>query len=154
MRKLQTALTIAAFAGAAAWAQSPLSSNSTTPLIGVTTGESIQLNVTRPESTGPILPTRCSGVLSIRDMNGQVLKTQQFLDIAPGQSASVLVNRDTDVNPSTQRVELRGVISSLGDEQAPPLCTLAVSLEVLDNATGRTLSVITNVTPSRLRPNF
>lgn len=87
----------------------------------------------------------CSAAVSFVDGNGVVLKTGS-LSIAPGKSMSFDI---TDVELAIiygYRRELRALISTpavtpiaTSSAAAPPACKLIPTLEIFDDATGRTL---------------
>ncbi len=121
----------------------------TTALVGVAAGQGARLNATRPDLPVPLLTySTCSASLTIRDENGQMLKSQNFALIAPGQTVSITLNSATDIPAPSPRTEVRGVISPDPDPQSPPLCQLAVWLEIYDNSTGKTTAVLQGTTPS------
>ncbi len=136
-------------AASAAMAQINTGPFVTTALVGVAAGQSARLNATRPDLAAPILTaTVCSASLAIRDENGQILKSQNFAQVGPGQTVSITLNSATDIPAPSPRTEVRGVISPDPDPQSPPLCELAVSLEIYDNSTGKTTAVVEGTTPS------
>lgn len=121
----------------------------TTALIGVAGQQSARLNATRPDLPVPALTAAiCSASLAIRGENGQILKSQNFGLVGPGQTVSITLNSATDIPAPSPRTEVRGTISPDPDAQSPPLCELAVSLEIYDNDTGKTTAVVEGTTPS------
>jgi hypothetical protein len=124
--------------GAVALAQSPTPSlqnqQQTAGLVGVTAGQTAQLNVVYPTAPAPILQPLCSATLTIADNQGKVLKTGNIAQLTPGKSFSIDVNADTDL--ATPRTDLYGF------SVAPAGCRLLATLEITDNATQKTVVII------------
>ena len=103
-------------------------------MAGLMPGQSARLNVLYPSVPAPLLLVQCTAVLTIRDDQGNVLKTSNFTQFNAGSSVSVTVNGDTDL-PTQTRTELYGLTFHPG-------CRFVVNLEIIDNATQKTLFTV------------
>jgi hypothetical protein len=119
-------------------------------MIGITTGQTAQINVFNPGLTQPPEPDRPLSVdISFVDAEGNVQK-QTTVDLASGQSAMLSLNGD-DLLRGSGRVQLRALvrlnqppdpeIAGGGNQSRVP--AIVSSVEVIDNATGRTSFVLT-----------
>lgn len=123
----------------------------TTAMIGLAEGQTAQLNLLNPGILAPATGVICSAAVSFVDANGAVLKTGS-LSIAPGKSMSFDI---TDVELAIvygYRRELRALISmpavtpvATASAAAPPACKLIPTLEIFDDASGRTLVTLGHV---------
>jgi hypothetical protein len=144
---LKTSLLISALAvtGVSAMAQSsPLESNRqySTGVIGVTAGQTARFNVLYPAVPAPLLPIICSATLLISDGQGNQLKTVVVPQLLSGKSASLDLNADTDLPSASVRTEItaRAITPQIGGTGAS--CNLVPTLEIFDNASGKTTVVI------------
>ncbi|HEX6897494.1 MAG TPA: hypothetical protein VF146_19580 [Bryobacteraceae bacterium] len=122
----------------------------TTGLVGISEGQTAQVNVLNPGVQPPALGVLCSAGVVFVDDDGNVVKSAT-LSIPPGQSKTVQL-KDTDLSLTVQgdRKEIRAVIASPSFAPAAPngaACRLAPTLEVFDSLTGRTQVVLSQVTP-------
>jgi hypothetical protein len=119
----------------------------TSGVVGITPGQTARLNVLYPTVPAPILQVQCSATLAIADDQGQILKSNNFPQLLGGKSVSIELNADSDL-PASPRTEIHGLSIS------PNGCNFVVTLEIIDNATQRTLSVVgsepTYLPPSRV----
>jgi len=123
--------------GALALAQSPSFQNEqrTTGILGITAGQTARLHVLYPRAPAPILQVLCTVSLGIDDDQGNNLKSKDPAQLTPGKSFSLDVNADTDLAgaPRTQ---------VYGFSIAANSCHLVTNLEIIDNATQKTIAVI------------
>ena len=120
-------------------------------MIGLTQGQTIRLNVvnltTPPEPELP--PGPCRVVLSFRDAGGQPFTdsngqvVQREVELQAGESAFLDLNGDGVVPPSTngapERLQLRPVVRMVQEPPGKyPPGPCFPTMEVFDNATGRT----------------
>lgn len=127
---------VALLSGTLAIAQSPSFQNQqrTTNVVGVAIGQTARLNVLYPTAPAPILQAVCSVTLNIADDQGNLLKTTTVSRLIGGKSVNLDVNADTDLAGSA-RTEIHGYVVTPG-------CSLTASLELIDNATQKTLLVV------------
>jgi hypothetical protein len=122
--------------GALAMAQAPSLENRqrTTGVVGITQGESARLNVLYPTAPAPILQPNCTVALNIADDQGKILKSSGLQPILPGKTLWLDLNADTDLTTAV-RTQIHGSTIS-------PACNLVTTLEIVDNATQRTVVVV------------
>jgi len=105
-------------------------------VVGIVSGQTARLNVLYPSIPAPMLQVMCSVTVSILDDQGGVLKTQDF-QLIGGKSASISLNADTNLTGAhaaqIHAVTLTHPASSAG------YCQVLPSLDIVDNATGKTL---------------
>jgi hypothetical protein len=101
--------------------------------VGLTNSETALVNVVSLFPTGP-----CTVNVEWLDTNGNVLH-QSALAVATGQTRSATLTTQT-----VGRVQVRAVVQWLPSPFPPDLCRTnsVLTLETVDNATGRTLIVI------------
>jgi hypothetical protein len=111
----------------------------TTGMIGIADAQTAQFNLLNPGILPPAVGVVCSVVASFVDNTGLVIKSMP-LTILPGQSMSVSIRSDTDLNllPGDRR-EIRATISTIST------CKLIPTLEILDTSSGRTLVTLGHV---------
>jgi hypothetical protein len=120
-------------------------------VVGITAGQTARLNVLYPSIPAPLLQAMCAVTASIVDDQGAVLKTQDF-QMVGGKTASLSLNADTELQgghaAQIHALTLTPATSSLGG-----YCEVLPSLDIIDNATGKTLvHVETTITyPRRLQ---
>ncbi|HEY2933258.1 MAG TPA: hypothetical protein VGK99_16075 [Acidobacteriota bacterium] len=112
-----------------------------TGLVGVTFGQSVQLNVSNADPPEPSRPV--SVELMIFDADG-VMVAHSTERLIGGRSASLMLNRDTLPGRAGNRVGLRGLMRAQPPDPVTPTdpnhrAKLIASFEVVDNATQRTL---------------
>ena len=135
---MRTILTLTAImSGALAMAQSPAFQNQqrTTGAVGIAPGQTARLNVVYPTAPAPILQIICSATLVVADDQGNILKNNSVSQFIAGRSVSLDVNADTDLSGSA-RTEIHGY------SIAPNGCRLVTTLEIIDNATQKTVMVV------------
>ena len=115
-------------------------------VVGIGSGQTAHLNVFNPGTGAPLLGIRCQSTFTFVNDQGTELKTGTAT-IDPGKTASL------DLTPEAfnGRVELYAVVLTPPIGQAPNVgyCTLVPAIEIIDNATGNTIAVLTE---STLRP--
>jgi hypothetical protein len=132
-------------------AQSPTSlfqnQQQTSGVVGVASGQTARLNVLYPTAPAPILQISCSATLGIADDQGTFIKSENLPQFSAGKSFSINVNADTDL-AGVVRTEIHGSVVS------PNGCSFIVTLELIDNATQKTLLVVgsTQTYPVRFSP--
>lgn len=137
---MQTSFLLVAFlSGTLAMAQPPSLQNQqwTTNVVGVATGETARLTVLYPTAPAQILQPLCTVTLNIADNQGNVLKTTTVSQFTAGKSVSLDINADTDLAGSA-RTEIHGYAVTPG-------CNLMAGLELIDNATQKTLIAVGSV---------
>jgi hypothetical protein len=108
--------------------------------LGIAPGQTAKwsvVNVRLPEP--PVTPT-CSAKLSFFNEQGQELKTET-VSLAPGETRSLNLNADTDIPSAGNRTTIHTVSVVTATElagQLLDLCSPVHSLEIIDNATGKT----------------
>jgi hypothetical protein len=107
----------------------------TSGVVGVTAGQTARLNVLYPTAPAPILQVLCSATLVIADDQGNILESKDVSQFIAGKSVSLDMNADTDLAGST-RTQIHGF------SIAPNGCRLLTTLEIIDNATQKTLLVV------------
>jgi hypothetical protein len=119
-------------------------------VVGLTFGQTARLNVLYPAPPAPVaLAIRCTASLSILDSTGKVLRSAPVF-INPGSSQSLDFNLDTAPTPTDSRLEVYARVTSPASELASanpvalPACNLIPTLELLDNATKKTILVLSN----------
>ena len=140
-------------AGALAAAQTVVPTElRTVGVLGLTAGQTARLNVFGPPFPNglavPAAPIRaCSATLSFVDPQNNHLKDSNVL-IAPGQSTFLDLNADTDLPARTARLQIRGVVTIQFPD--PVFCSAIPTVEVIDNATGRTTAILAQTNVSGL----
>lgn len=126
---------VALLSGTLGMAQSSSVQNQqwTTNVVGVAAGQTARLNVLYPTAPAPILQALCSVTLNIADDQGKILRTTTVSQLIGGKTVNLDVNADTDLAGS-ERTEIHGYVITPG-------CALTASLELIDNATQKTLLV-------------
>jgi hypothetical protein len=120
----------------------------TSGVVGITTGQTARLNVLYPSVPAPILQILCSATLVIADDQGKILKSQDAQQLIGGKSVSLDLNADTDLPSGANRVQIHALTLTPN-----PGCTLVPTLEIFDNATGKTVVVVgSKVTWPRPQP--
>ncbi len=134
MRKMLSCIVI--LSGTAAMAQSLFQNQQqTSGSIGITPGQTARWNVIYPTAPAPILQILCSADLAIADDQGKILKSNTVSQLVGGKSASLELNADTDLVGAT-RTEIHAF------SIAPAGCHFVATLELIDNATQKTVMVI------------
>jgi hypothetical protein len=120
-------------------------------IVGLAPGQAAQLNVVNPGLPAPFLPIICTARLSFVDDQNVELKSSATLQVLPGKSVSLVLNKDTE-DPGTDggRVPIRAIVRTppLGpgsDNQMPApnaYCPLVLSLELFNANSGRTNVVL------------
>ena len=132
----------------------------TSSMTGVASGQTARLTALNPGVPAPLATgAKCSAQVTFLDDQGNVLKTASITAL-PGKSASVDLNRDTDVTSSSGRLEIRVTIAQSVDTNstsATPMfsfCSLIPSLEVFENLTSKTLVRVTDFHLNGLLPSI
>jgi len=107
----------------------------TTGAVGVSAGQTARLNVVYPTAPAPIAQILCSATLAIADDTGKILKSLDVPQLVGGKSALLDVNADTDLGGAA-RTQVHGF------SIAPNGCRLVTNLEIIDNASHKTVVVV------------
>ena len=122
--------------------------------MGITTGQTAKWNIVNPPSPAPIVGPACSATLSFANEQGAVLKSIS-VTAKPGESRSLdLSHSDFPSIGDRVQVHALAVVPVTGpvDQPAPQgTCTLVPTLEIIDNATGKTSAVVEG---TLVRPTF
>jgi hypothetical protein len=118
-------------------------------VVGIAAGQTAKLNVLYPSVPAPILQVMCAVTLNLVDDQGNVLKSQDF-QILGGKTVSLSLNADTDLQ-GDHRAQIRALTLTPPTSSRGGYCALLPSLDIVDNATGRTLVHLeTSITYPRL----
>ena len=122
---------------ALAMAQGPSFTNrqQTSGIVGIVAGQSARVNVLYPTAPAPILQPLCSLTLAIVNDQRNVLKSATIPQLIAGNSASLQLNADTDLAGAPRTGIYALIIGTQG-------CSLVSNLEIIDNATQKTLLVV------------
>jgi hypothetical protein len=105
-------------------------------MVGIAAGQTAKLNVLYPSIPAPLLQVMCHVTVSIVDDQGDVLKTQDF-QMLGGKSVSISVNADTDL--PGHAAQIHALTFTPATSSAGGYCQVLPSLDIVDNATGKTL---------------
>lgn len=127
----------------------PAPETRTSGMIGVTDGQVARVNVLNPGVAAPAVGVVCTATLRFFDGAGALLKAGPVV-VLPGQSQSLDVFGDKDLSlTGTARREIRATITipavvpvSTATSTPPPACALIGTLEIFDEASGKTLVVL------------
>ena len=107
-------------------------------VVGIASGQTARLNVLYPALPAPLLlQVMCTVTASIVDDQGTVLKTQDF-QLVGGKTASISLNADTEL-PGAHAAQIHALTLTPAASSAGGYCQVLPSLDIVDNATGRTL---------------
>jgi hypothetical protein len=112
-----------------------------TGMVGIAAGQTAKFNVFYPTIPAPLLQVTCSATLVISDDQGNTLKSLPVQQLIAGKSASVDLNADTDL-PGRPRVQIRAHVLTPQPGTTGAPCTFLPTLELLDNASGKTTVVV------------
>ena len=121
------------------------------PMVGIASGQSARINALNTANQAPTNPTSCTVTLQFVDTSGKLLK-QTTVNLQPGTSTSLDLSWD-ELSVSDLRSEVRAILLyGYSGGANPPIeilrqsvCGgLVPSLEVFDNATGRTNFILTD----------
>ena len=115
-------------------------------VVGIGSGQRARLNVFNPGTGAPLLGVRCAATFTFLNDQGEPIKNGDAT-IDPGKTASLELSTEA----FNGRVELYALVLTPPIGLAPNVgyCTLVPTIEVIDNATGNTVAVLTE---SRVRP--
>jgi hypothetical protein len=120
-------------------------------VVGITSGQTARLNVLYPSIPAPLLQVMCAVTASIVDDQGTVLKTQDF-QMLGGKSVALSINAD-DFLPGGQTAQIHALTLTPAVSPAGGYCEVLPSLDIVDNATGKTLVHLeTTITYPRTLP--
>jgi hypothetical protein len=127
----------------------PTPETRTSGMVGVVDGQVARVNVLNPGVVAPAVGVVCTATLSFFDGAGTLLKTSPVI-VLPGQSQSLDVFGDKDLSlTGAIRREIRATITipavvpvSTATSNPPVACSLIGTLEVFDEATGKTQVVL------------
>jgi hypothetical protein len=123
-------------------------------MIGIARGQTARLNVTNAGDTHGLL---IDGRLV--DGNGDVLllidgqPVQRTVTLEPGQSASLQIRADNFLVQNKTRLNFRAEVTVTPPSDAICPCNFPVTLEVIDNTTGRTELVLSKEALRQLAPS-
>jgi hypothetical protein len=106
-------------------------------VVGIAAGQTAKLNVLYPSIPAPLLQVMCHVTVSIVDDQGAILKTQDF-QMLGGKSVSISLNAD-DFLPSGHTAQIHALTLTPATSTAGGYCEVLPSLDIVDNATGKTL---------------
>jgi hypothetical protein len=106
-------------------------------VVGIAAGQTARLNVLYPSIPAPLLQVMCAVTVSIVDDQGGVLKTQDF-QMLGGKTSSLSLNADTDL-PGGHTALIHALTLTPATSSAGGYCEVLPSLDIVDNATGKTL---------------
>lgn len=116
-------------------------------VVGITTGQTARIAVLNGGSPLPtaLAAAHCTAVVTFLNDQGAVLKTAT-VTVDAGKSATVDLNRDTDVPAGTPRVEIHATVAATPVAGTGPqpmrFCSVTPTLQVFDNASGKTTVVL------------
>jgi hypothetical protein len=130
-----------------AWAQTPTPGATNFPLIGITLGQSLRVNlvaISVPASPGSVAfpPNPCVATLGFQDRNGNTLGNTKTVTLAIGQTASLAVNAaDVIVGVTTNPTTASADANAAGVAEVLPMVTpsggngasCVATVEVVDN---------------------
>jgi hypothetical protein len=105
-------------------------------VVGIAAGQTAKLNVLYPSIPAPLLQVMCHVTVSIVDDQGGILKTQDF-QMLGGKSVSLSLNADTDL--PAHAAQIHALTLTPATSSAGGYCQVLPSLDIVDNATGKTL---------------
>src|ERR1700736_1681569 len=116
-------------------------------VIGLASGESVRINVLNLVRTPPPLGIAlipCRTELSFYDADGKLLKQKVVDSLGFGRADFLDLDR-AEITGATGRAQIAASVK-VGSNQSF-FCSIAPTLEVFDDATGRTSTVLTNLLP-------
>jgi hypothetical protein len=130
----------------------------TSAIVGLAEGQTGQLNALNPGVMPPAVGAVCTGLLTILDGQGVVLKSK-VVAVLPGASQSLSVDSDRDLAlAADERRLIRATLTippilppSGSTTPTVPPCKLIGNLEIFDTLSGRaqvTLGVVHTVPPT------
>src|SRR5437868_3841423 len=125
--------------GTAAIAQIPFglyTKQYTSGAVGLTAGQTARWNIVYPTIPAPFATqAMCPAAVAIGNEHGTILASRDVPPLIGGNSASIELNADTQALPVGGRIQIHGFASTGG-------CSLVTSLEIVDNATQKTVVVL------------
>lgn len=146
-----------------AWAQTISGSTPetavTTGIVGVTSGQTAQLNVLNLQPVIPgVTAVACPATLEFYDATGALLKQLALSNISPANAASLAFKPVTPSAAANARAQIRAVVvtpatSAMNPFSRPTLtaipvnigCSVMASLEIIDDSTGDTSTFTTDL---------
>jgi len=118
----------------------------TSAIVGLAEGQTAQLNALNPGVVPPAAGAVCTGLLTILDGQGVLLKSKT-VSVPPGASMSMNVDSVADLAlTADERREIRATVTvppvlppAGATPPATPPCKLIGNLEIFDTLSGRTL---------------
>jgi len=105
-----------------------------TGVVSVASGQSARLNIVYPTVPAPLLLVTCNAIMTVEDEDGGVLASKSVQQLIAGKSVSLDFNVDS--TPHVGSIKIHGFsITTTG-------CHLLTTLEVIDNATQKTVLVV------------
>lgn len=139
----------------------PVTQIQSSGMAGITAGQTARLSALNPGVPAPLATgARCPVHVAFMDDQGTLLKSADII-VDPGKSASVDLNRDTDISTSTPRLQIRAVLTFTPSTPPPTsvmpgsgsgftgfvsivACRLIPTLEIFDNASSKTQFVLSD----------
>lgn len=106
-------------------------------VVGIASGQTAKMNVLYPSIPAPLLQVMCAITASIVDDQGSVLKTRDF-QMLGGKTASLSLNADDFLVPG-HTAQIHALILTPAVSPTGGYCEVLPSLDIVDNATGKTL---------------
>jgi hypothetical protein len=130
MRRVRISLTLLGLiCGSFGWAQTAPNNVTNFPMIGVTRGQTLQINLLA------FPPNPCSATIGFQNGNGSPIGTSKVVTLAAGQSVSLAINGNSLTSAQDQRVEvLPTVVANPNESQSQ----CVASAEIFASASGVT----------------
>jgi hypothetical protein len=156
MFKFAQGICVFALAAVGVYAQTapnePVQETRTTGMVGIAEGQTAQLNALNPGVASPLMGVPCSGLLTLLDDTGKVLKSKT-VSVAPGTADHVDLDSVIDLALAVgTRREIRATITippvlpPTGSSTAvAPVCKLIGTLEIFNTIDGHTLVTLGTV---------
>jgi hypothetical protein len=134
----------------------------TTGIVGVTITQTVRLNVLNLQPVIPgVAAILCPATLELYDDTGALLKQSTVTNIPPANAASLVFKPAVPAAPAGARAQIRAVVltplpyvmnSGSGPISLPTIavnrgCSLMASLEIIDDSTGATHNLTTDLRP-------
>jgi len=149
MFKFAQGICVCALAAIGLYAQTtpiaPVQVTLTSGVVGIAEGQTAQLNALNPGIAPPATGVICSGLLTLLDANGKVLKSG-LVSVTPGTSAHIAIDSDKDLALlADERRDIRATITippvpppAGSTTPVTPVCKLIGTLEIFNTLDGRT----------------
>ncbi len=105
-----------------------------TGVVTISSGQTARLNILYPTVPAPILQIQCSANMAIAGEDGGVLAEKSVPQILAGKSVSLEFNADSIPHTGSLKIHAFSI--------APNGCHLVTTLEIVDNATLKTVLLV------------